>query len=83
MDEQLARLLTELTVRASALDAIPAQLEVAHRQLELARVERAIDSARAGGRAGVAGLGHERAKIKREIDDWMARALEETGAGSR
>ncbi len=83
MDEQLTRLLTELTVRASALDAIPAQLEVAHRQLELARVERAIDSARAGGRAGVAGLGHERAKIKREIDDWMARALEETATASR
>jgi len=79
----LARLLTELAVRASRLDAVPAQLEVAARQLELARIERAIDAVRASGGAGVEQLGHEREAVKGELDVWMLRALEETAATPR
>ena len=81
-DAELERLLTELSVRASRLDPTPAQLEVARRQLELARIERAIDTARAGASEGVELLGRERAQVKLEIDDWMLRALEQT-AGAR
>ena len=43
----LAALLTELAVRASTLTAGPAGLEVAVRQLQLARIERQIDAVRA------------------------------------
>jgi DNA primase len=86
VDEQesaLRALLTKLAVIASTLDAMPGQLEVAVRQLELARIERLIESLRAGGGAGVEQLGHERAEIKAELDEWMARALGETAAPAR
>ncbi|HEX2702078.1 MAG TPA: toprim domain-containing protein, partial [Solirubrobacteraceae bacterium] len=79
----LEALLTKLAVIASTLDAMPGQLEVALRQLDLARIERAIDGVRAGGGAGVEQLGHERAEVKAELDEWMARALEETAAPAR
>jgi len=79
-DPALATLLAELSVRASALDAVPAQLEVERRQLELARIERAIDAARAGGGRGMVKLGREREAIRGELQDWIMRALEETAA---
>ena len=77
-EPELARLLTEIAVRASTLQATPAQLEVARRQLEFARIERAIDAARARGGGGVARLARERAEVQKEIGEWVLRALEET-----
>jgi DNA primase len=82
-DEALAKLLTGLAVRASTLEPVPAQLEVAARQLELARIERAIEAVRASGGAGIAQLGHERNGLKAELDKWMLRALEETAGATR
>jgi DNA primase len=80
---ELASLLAELSVRASTLVAMPAQLEVERRQLELARIERAIDAARAGGGSGMTQLGHEREAVKGELDSWLTRALEDTSASPR
>ena len=80
---ELASLLAELSVRASTLVAVPAQLEVERRQLELARIERAIDAARAVGGSGMTQLGHEREAVKGELDSWLTRALEETSASPR
>jgi DNA primase len=82
-DPRLVALLAELSVRASALHAVPAQLEVERRQLELARIERAIDAARAGGGSGMERLAHEREAVRGELDDWIMRALEETAAAPR
>ena len=82
-DEALAQLLTRLAVRASTLEPVPAQLEVAARQLELARIERAIEAVRASGGAGIALLGHERNELKAQLDEWMLRALEETAGAAR
>jgi DNA primase len=82
-ESNLRALLTKLAVIASTLDAMPGQLEVAVRQLELARIERSIEALRAGGGAGVEQLGHERAEVKAELDQWMARALGETAAPAR
>jgi DNA primase len=82
-ESALRTLLTKLAVIASTLDAMPGQLEVAVRQLDLARIERAIEGVRAGGGAGVEQLGHERAEVQAELAEWLVRALEETAAPAR
>jgi hypothetical protein len=81
-DEALAALLAELAVRAAALAPVPAELEVERRQLELARVERAIAGARGVDTARLSALVREREAVKRDLDGWLERALEET-AGPR
>jgi len=82
-ESALRTLLTKLAVIASTLEAMPGQLEVAVRQLDLARIERAIEGVRAGGGAGVEQLGHERAEVQTELAEWLVRALEETAATAR
>jgi DNA primase len=77
-DGPLAALLAELAVRASGLAPVPAELEVERGQLELARVERAIAGARGVDAAGVSALVLEREAVKRELDDWLGRALAQT-----
>jgi DNA primase len=79
-DAQLAVLLAELFVRAAALKPVPAELEVERCQLELARIDRAIAGARGAGTGGLTALQRERATLKRELDRWLAEALEATGA---
>jgi DNA primase len=79
-DPALASLLVELAVRAAALAPVAAQLEVELRQLELARVERSIAGARGAGAAKLSDLARERAELKRELDAWLGRALDQTGA---
>ena len=74
-DSALGALLAELTVRAAALAPVPAELEVERRQLELARVDRAIAGARGGDRSRLSDLGHEREAVKRELDSWLDRVL--------
>jgi DNA primase len=82
-DPALASLLAELSVRASTLTAVPAQLEVRRRQLDLARIERAIEAARANGGAGMMTLGRDREAVKGELDSWISRSLEETSQTTR
>jgi DNA primase len=82
-ESALRTLLTKLAVIASTLEAMPGQLEVAVRQLDLARIERAIEGVRAGAGAGVEQLGHERAEVQAELAEWLVRALEETAATAR
>jgi DNA primase len=79
----LASLLAELAVRASTLAPVPAQLEVRRRQLDLARIERAIEAARANGGAGMMTLGRDREAVKGELDLWITRSLEETAQETR
>ena len=81
-DAALAALLAELAVRAAALAPAPAELEVERRQLELARVERAIAGARGADAPSLSALVREREAVKRELDTWLERALEQT-AGLR
>jgi DNA primase len=81
-DPALAALLAELSVRAAALAPVPAQLEVERRQLELARVDRAIAGAREGGSGRLSALGRERAEVKRELDTWIDRVLVEQGVAA-
>jgi hypothetical protein len=82
-DGDLAALLAELSVRAAAQGSVSAQLELMRRQLELDRIERAIAAARAGGEGGLTALMIEREGVKRELDEWLTRSLEKTGAGVR
>jgi DNA primase len=77
-DGALAALLAELVVRAGSLTPVLAELEVERRQLELARIERAIAGARGAGAGGLTDLVRERETIKREIDGWLTEALEQT-----
>ena len=70
-------------MRASTIVAVPAQLEVARLQLELERIDRAIDAARAGGGAGAAPLGRERNLLKSQLDKSLLRALDETAVSPR
>jgi DNA primase len=80
-DVELAALVTELTVRAEHVQAQPARLEVESLQIELARIERAIASARASASGEVASLGARHSQVKGELDRALERMLEETAAG--
>jgi len=77
-DGELAGLLAELSVRAAVLTPVPAELEVERCQLELARLGRAIAGARGAGRGGLTELQRERETLKRELERWLAEALEQT-----
>ena len=74
-DPALGALLAELAVRAASLAPVAAELEVERRQLELARIDRAIAGARGGDPSRLSDLGHERAALKRELDSWLDRVL--------
>ena len=77
-DSTLAALLAELSVRASALTPVGAELEVECCQLQLARVERAVAAARGAGGGGLTELQRERAALRRDLDGWLTEALEDT-----
>ena len=82
-DPELARLIAELAVRAGGERIVPDALEVESLQLELARVDRQIQSARAAGRGDVSDLAVRRGEIKRAVDDAYDRVLEARGGGGR
>ena len=65
-DEPLARMIAELVIRAGQLEASPAVLELEALQLELARLDRAIATARAEGEEVLA-LAGERQKVHEAI----------------
>jgi DNA primase len=66
-DEALARLVAELVVRAGALEATPAKLELEALQLDLHRLERHISEARLSGTGGIGALAAERQRVLEEI----------------
>ena len=78
-DPQLAGLLAELVVQAGGETPAPAMLESQRMQLELARIDREIQRARAQESGEVSELAVRRAQVKREFDRAYERALEETG----
>jgi DNA primase len=82
-DGALASILAQVVVRAATLEPVPAQLELAARHLELGRIDRSINAARAKGGAGIEALAHERSEVKAELDEWMLRSLEDTSPAPR
>ncbi len=78
-DPDLTRVLAELVVEAGREQAQPAMLEVQRLQLELARVDRQIQRARARASGDVSQLAGRRAAVKREFDRAYGQVLEETG----
>jgi DNA primase len=66
-DEALARLVAELVVRAGALEATPAKLELEALQLDLHRLERHISEARLSGATGVSALAAQRQCVLDQI----------------
>jgi DNA primase len=57
----------ELVVRAGALEATPAKLELEALQLDLHRLERHISEARLSGTGGIGALAAERQRVLEEI----------------
>jgi DNA primase len=78
-DQALASLIAELAVRAGREPAAPATLEVESLQLELARIERRIQGARAVGSGDVAELAVERDAVRRAVDRAYEKVLEGGG----
>jgi DNA primase len=67
-DEDLARLVAELVIRAGQLDATPASLDLEGLQLDLHRLDRRISAARSGGGEGaIHDLAAERQRVLDEI----------------
>ena len=78
-DPQLRALLAELIVQAGAEPANATLLPVQRLQLELAMIDRQIQSARSQEGGEVNELAKRRAQVKREFDGAYGRVLEETG----
>ncbi|MGH2855465.1 MAG: toprim domain-containing protein, partial [Solirubrobacteraceae bacterium] len=80
-DPELTGVLAELVVQAGRwpASAAPAMLEVQRMQLDLARLDRRILTARAQGSGDVSDLAHRRAEVKHAFEQAYERALAETG----
>ncbi len=80
-DPDLTGVLAELVVQAGRWPtaAAPAMLDVQRMQLDLARLDRRILTARAQGSGEVSDLAHRRAEVKRAFEQAYERALAETG----
>ncbi len=78
-DRELQRLLAELVVEAGREPAGEAMLEVSCLQLELSRLEREIQAARAQAEGEVSELAHRRVEMKRDLDVALERAMEQSG----
>jgi DNA primase len=80
-DPELTGVLAELVVQAGRWPAAaaPAMLDVQRMQLDLARLDRRILTARAQGSGEVSDLAHRRAEVKRAFEQAYERALAETG----
>ncbi len=80
-DPELTGVLAELVVQAGRWPsaAAPAMLEVQRMQLDLARLDRRILTARAQGSGEVSDLARHRAQVKQAFEQAYERALAETG----
>ncbi|HEY8867418.1 MAG TPA: hypothetical protein VIM22_10815, partial [Solirubrobacteraceae bacterium] len=75
-DTELEPLVAELALRAASEPADPATLDVQMLQLETARLEREIASARADGRLDVSDYAETLSQVRQDLDDAMDRAME-------
>jgi DNA primase len=78
-DPELTGVLAELVVQAGRESPEPAMLELQRIQLDLARLDRRILTARAQGSGEVSDLAHRRAEVKRAFEQAYERALAQTG----
>jgi DNA primase len=78
-DPELASLVAQLVVEAGRESARVHMLEVQRLQLELARMDRQIQSTRGGEGGEVSELARRRTEVKRDFERALAGALEETG----
>jgi DNA primase len=78
-DPELKRLLAELVVEAGRATVTEAMLSVSALQLELARLDRGIQAARAQAEGEVSELARQRLEVKRELDAAQERAMEQSG----
>jgi DNA primase len=76
-DPPFAALIADLAVRAGRESSDPAALEVEELQLELARIDRQIQRARAAGSGEVAALAQRRGEVKAAVDRAYDRVLEQ------
>jgi len=81
-DAELGALMAELVVEGGREAVRPDMLEVQRLQLELARMDRAINRSRSSERGEVSELARRRAEIKLDFDRAYARVLEDTGEGA-
>lgn len=77
-DPELKRLLAGLVVEAARVPVIQAMLEVSALQLELQRLDRAIQVAKAQGEGEVSELARRRLEVKRDLDAAQERAMEQS-----
>ena len=78
-DPEIEGVLAELVVQAGREEGQPAMLRVQRLQLELARVDRQIQTARVQGAGDVSDLARRRGDVKREFDRAYEQALQESG----
>jgi len=78
-DPELRALVAELVVEAGRESERPDMLEVQRLQLELARMDRQINSIRSGRSGQVSELARRRNEVKLEFDRAYARVLEKSG----
>ena len=82
-DPELAALIQQLAVRAGQSSSSRFALQVEWLQLEMGRVDRAIDEARVAGQGDVGALAAERGRLRAELETAMVHAVEtDTGAAS-
>ena len=74
-DEELAALMTELTVRAAAEPASSATLDAQRLQLELRRIDRRMAAAAASGEGGATDLAARRREVQAELGRAVERAM--------
>jgi DNA primase len=77
-DPQLTGVLAELVVQAGREFPAPAMLEVQRMQLELARIDRKIQGARALGKGDVSELARRRGEVRHAFEQAYERALQES-----
>ena len=82
-DPELTALVQQLAVRAGQSSSSRSALQVEWLQLEMGRVDRAIDEARIAGQGDVGALAAERGRLRAELETAMVHAVEtDTGAAS-
>jgi DNA primase len=81
-DEELARLMPELAVRAAEQPPSRAALEAESLKLEMARIERHMARARSAGAGDVAELAGQRRKLQAAVNQAVGRVIEETATQS-
>ena len=80
-DEELARVLAELQVRAARATPTRAALEAERLRLELAVLERQIATARAGGDGNIVELARRREELQSAMEHELAETLAQTKHG--